>query len=395
METKRLVTIICLIAGVCFQAQPQNQPVFRADTFSIIYTLIDEVDTTLVLNNAHHLQDYGTRDCLSPGAVEAQNWIKGQFESYGLDVELQDFPLYNQNPSDNVIATLTGHVYPDEYVVIGGHYDSRAGGNLAPGADDNASGTCGVLEVARILSQYEFKRTIIFCAFSAEEYGLAGSEAYVTRCAQEGMYIIGYINMDMIGYQDPSEPFHSDMIAPPEAKDLADFYKEVAGIYLPGFPIYDGELSGYDSDHTSFNNWDYPGIFPFEDDIYHSPYIHTVLDTVGLSLNSTLLATNLIQAGLATVVTIAVPYDPVGIDLMAAVRQEVSIYPNPSHDRVYFKTGSDTPVAYSLISSDGKILMSGKFSGQAVLPVTSLTPGTYIIRMAGTDFIEHKRLILQ
>ncbi len=79
------------------------------------------------------------------------------------------------------IATLTGTKYPDEFIVLGGHFDSLTWVALEPRADDNASGTSGVIEIARILSQYEFDRAVIFCAFSGKEYGLHGSEAYAER----------------------------------------------------------------------------------------------------------------------------------------------------------------------------------------------------------------------
>jgi Zn-dependent M28 family amino/carboxypeptidase len=147
-----------------------------------------------------------------------------------------------------VIATLTGQVFPDEYVVLGGHYDSWSSSFRSPGADDNASGTSGVLEVARILSKYKFKRSIIFCAFSAEEYGLAGSDAFVGRCQSQGMNLLGYINMDMIGYHEAGTTLHSDMLNPPGAQSLADFYIDVAAIYLPDFIIEEGAPDGGDSD---------------------------------------------------------------------------------------------------------------------------------------------------
>ena len=95
--------------------------------------------------------------------------------------------------------------------------------NPAPGADDNASGSCGVMEAARILSQYNFSRSIIFCAFSGEEYGLYGSSAFASRAESEGLNIVGYFNLDMIGYRNPGDNLHTDVIAPSSAQDLVGF----------------------------------------------------------------------------------------------------------------------------------------------------------------------------
>jgi len=277
----------------------------RLDPDPFIVDLLTEVSTTNLMATIQHLQDYGTRNALKPESILAQNWIKDQFDSMGLSVELQDFPMSGGPASDNVIATQTGTKYPDEYIVMGGHYDSYTYSGLEPGADDNASGTAGVLEIARILSQYEFDRTIIYCAFSGEEYGLYGSEAYADRCASEGMNIHGYLNMDMTGYLEAGSTIHTDLIRPSSAQELGDFYIQVCSVYLPDFTIEPGTLVGGDSDHTSFNNAGYMGIFPFEDGSNYSPYIHTANDVIGPSVNNEEQVGIFTQAILATAVSMA------------------------------------------------------------------------------------------
>jgi hypothetical protein len=384
-----VLTVFCSFSGLA-----QIQPTYEVDTFDVIYDWITEVDTNLVLEDVQHLQDFYTRECLTPQAVEAQNWIKDQFESLGLSTEIQLIPMPG-NPSDNVIATLTGKLLPEEYVVIGGHYDSYTGNSFAPGADDNASGTAGVIEVARILSHYEFQRTIIFCAFSAEEYGLYGSEAYAKRCEQQGMEILGYFNMDMIGYQKPGTYIHTDIIAPPMAQPLVDFYTDVSAIYLPDFIIEEGILTGGDSDHTPFNNHGYLGIFPFEDAVYHSPFIHTTQDVVGTSYNSGLLAGKLIQAGLASVATLAIPYSNVGITETTAHEQMTSIYPNPARLTFNIKSEYPEPVQFELFSLQGVSLVKGQFSNLTSVDVTGIAPGTYIVKIFNNQFAEHKKLIIR
>jgi len=388
-----------ILISVCtvffnFSGNAQFQPVYRADTFSVIYDCISQVDTILLTEHVQHLQDYLTRNCLTEKAVEAQNWIKGQYDSLGLSVELQDFPLGGDDPSDNVIATMPGQLLPDEYVILGGHYDSWASGFFAPGADDNASGTSGVLEVARILSQYKFQRSIIFCAFSAEEYGLVGSNAYVLKCVDEGLNILGYINMDMIGYLEPGNYLHSDIIAPQSAKTLADFYKEVAAIYLPDFPVEDGALSGGDSDHTPFNNHGYQGIFPFEDVENYSPYIHTIYDVVGTSFNSPLLASKLIQAGLAAVATLAIPYDPVGEQILTTDRFKIKVYPNPAYGNFNISSNVSEPFHFELLSLQGSLLLKRDFTDHVNVDITGIIPGTYIIKVFNKNILEHRKLII-
>ncbi len=369
-------------------------PPLPPDTIPFIYDLIEEVDTVLFLEHVEHLQDYGTRECFSPQAVEAQNWLKEQFESYGMPVELQNFEVWGWDPSDNVIAIHEGVTNPSEYIILGAHYDSYTGGPLAPGADDNASGTAGVLEVARILTQYDFEKTLIFCAFSAEEYGLFGSEAYAQRCRQQGMNILGYINMDMIGYHFEGDELHSDMIAPPSAQELSNFYKATAGIYVPDFPIYDGSLTGGNSDHTSFNNNGYQGIFPFEDDQNHSPYIHTPMDTIGLSLNSPLLAMKLMQCALSALATVALPYTPTGTE-GPPEKIRVEMFPNPASGQITLKTNHHGELLYEVFSFHGKRLLKGYLPGTTRVDIGDLCAGNYMVRISGPDVHLLKKLVIR
>jgi hypothetical protein len=279
------------------------------DTF-VVY-LLNQINGNFITDRVQHLEDYGTRNAYAPESILAQQWIEEKFLEWGLEVEVMDFTMPGGPASDNVIATHTGTKYPDEYVVVGGHYDSISFSGDAPGADDNASGTSGVMEIARILSQYEFDRTIIFCAFSGEEYGLYGSAAYASRSAQQGMDILGYFNMDMIGYLAPgSLGMKTSLIYPQSAKELADFYTYVTSIYLPSFLVEPATLLGGDSDHTSFNNNGYMGIFPFEDVNNYSPYIHTANDLVGPSYNNELLAVTFTKAAMASIVTMANMLNP-------------------------------------------------------------------------------------
>ena len=364
------------------------------DTFQTIYEMIAMVDTGEFMPTIRHLENYGTRYCQSPEAVEAQNWIKAKFEEYPeLVVELQDFP-YGSGSSDNVIATLPGKVNPDQYIVMGSHYDSYSWGSTAPGADDNASGTAAVLELARILTQYEFEKSIIFCTFSAEEVGLIGSEYYASQAQAQGMDILGYFNFDMIGYRNGNDPIHTDMIAPASATELVDFYKGVVAIYLPDFNVYDAQLSGGDSDHTSFNNNGYMGIFPFEDVPNYSPYIHTVQDLVGPSVNSPEMATTFIQANLASVVSLSTPYVPVGTEDFIHDNTTLHLFPNPATSNVTFRSTVNEPLKIIIFSSLGQQVLQRTVSGQLTVDITSLSSGVYVVQATSQYGTEFHRLIV-
>ena len=280
----------------------------------LIQYLTEMVNTDSIMASIQHLQDYGTRIYYGSQAYEAQDWLKSKYEAMGLEVEIQEFSAAGNwwglpsTSSGNVIAIQTGTEYPDEYIVCGSHYDSITMSNYdnCPGADDNASGTAGILEIARILSQYEFERSIIYCNFSAEEVGLIGSYAYATRCNQQGMNILGYFNIDMSGYLKPGTQMHIDLIHPTSAATLANYYTNIANIYFPELPITSyPNLPGGDSDHTSFNQKGFMGIFPFEDRNNHSPYIHTANDIIGTSVNTPNQCRVFTQITFASITTLA------------------------------------------------------------------------------------------
>lgn len=116
-------------------------------------------------------------------------------------------------PASNVVGVLEGSdpKLKDEYIVVGAHYDhlGRGGdgslatreGDIHHGADDNASGTAGLLELARVFSQERarMRRSVVFVAFGGEEEGLIGSSFYVQHPARPLERTVAMLNMDMIG----------------------------------------------------------------------------------------------------------------------------------------------------------------------------------------------------
>jgi Zn-dependent M28 family amino/carboxypeptidase len=112
----------------------------------------------------------------------------------------------------NVVGMLRGRRKPEEYVLIGAHYDHvgvmampGAQDSIYNGADDNASGTAGLMLVARALSQLRRspERSIVFVAFSGEEKGLLGSRAFVQHPPLPLEHCVAMLNMDMIGRNHP------------------------------------------------------------------------------------------------------------------------------------------------------------------------------------------------
>jgi hypothetical protein len=165
--------------------------------------IADEVD---VASYRHYHQDeLFTHDGDDRGVGGADHHpardnILAAFQSFGLAAELHTFSAWGVT-GYNVVATQVGTAYPDVQYVIGGHYDSVDN----PGADDNASGVAGVMEVARVLSQHETECTIKYIAFDIEEWGLIGSDAYAQDHQSDD--IRGMISMDMIAWNGYGRSF--------------------------------------------------------------------------------------------------------------------------------------------------------------------------------------------
>ncbi|HZO32268.1 MAG TPA: M28 family metallopeptidase [Chloroflexota bacterium] len=162
-----------------------------------------------------------------------------------------------QSTGANVVATRPGGA---QTLVIGGHIDSVAAG---PGANDNASGTAVVLELARVMASRDTPFTLKFIGFDAEEIGLVGSNYYVSQLPEaERRSIAAMINLDMVGVGDSSRVGGSESLV-----RLAQASASRSGLTL-------GLLGdGGGSDHASFLRAGIPGLFIHRtsDPNYHSP----------------------------------------------------------------------------------------------------------------------------
>jgi Zn-dependent M28 family amino/carboxypeptidase len=117
--------------------------------------------------------------------------------------------------SHNVVAQITGSDAPNEYVVIGAHWDhfgtkqTDSGPKIYNGAVDNASGTAATLEIARIMNQIHqqtpFKRSILFANFTAEETGLIGSQEFATGGVVPTKQMVGLLNIDGMNVLDGTD----------------------------------------------------------------------------------------------------------------------------------------------------------------------------------------------
>ncbi|WP_299891254.1 M28 family peptidase [uncultured Lacinutrix sp.] len=128
----------------------------------------------------------------------AADYLVQRFQEYN-NLTVVDQP-FNTN-GRNIIATQLGQTSPNNIYMICAHYDSVA--NYC--ADDNASGTTAVIEIARILSEQCLDNTIVYALWDEEEIGLLGSNFYANLAQANGDNILGVLNIDMMGYDGDND----------------------------------------------------------------------------------------------------------------------------------------------------------------------------------------------
>jgi Zn-dependent M28 family amino/carboxypeptidase len=229
-----------------------------------------------------------------------QDRCAAALSAVGLDVELQTY-----DGGINVLGTLHGASASNEVVLVGAHYDSV---NDCPGADDNASGVAGVLEIARVLATHDYARTLVFACWDEEETGLDGSSAFVAGFSPL-QKLVAHYNFEMIGFASAepgsqSVPFGFDQLFPEQVQQLeanenrGDFIAVVAdsssnaaaselvararGVGLPTLRLdVPDTLKNSDlasdlrrSDHASFWRADLPGIMLTDTANFRNPNYH-------------------------------------------------------------------------------------------------------------------------
>ncbi len=264
------------------------------------------------------------------GIGAAKRWIYGEFKSYSpkLEVSYQTYrvrkgarrgQVLREVELSNVVAILPGTVDRDRFVLVTAHYDTvnlhrkpqftdaeriadlvkrgmeeaeaqrviqvfptvdtigdvdneaTAAETISPGVTDDGSGTAAVMELARVMSQYQFKKTLVFMAFAGEEIGLEGSKAYAAMAKQKGMQIEAVLNNDIIGSDTAGNGRNNNSMlrvfsdGPEDSpgRALLRYTKLMAERYVPSMHVemvFHGDRFNRGGDHTSFFTQGYAAV---------------------------------------------------------------------------------------------------------------------------------------
>src|SRR5687768_11034812 len=210
------IAILLTVTITAFTQAPRSRPDPE------VARMVKEVSARNIEASIRKLVSFGTRNTLSEqdnptrGIGAARDWIYSEFQKISsscgncLNVEKQSFiqPKANRIPEPttltNVIATLKGTSDPDRVYIVSGHYDSMCTSPTdakcdAPGANDDASGTAAVIELARVMSKRKFDATIVFMAVPGEEQGLLGAAHFAEQATLKATNIEAMFTNDIIG----------------------------------------------------------------------------------------------------------------------------------------------------------------------------------------------------
>jgi len=279
-------------------AAGRSYPFPVADT--LIERLVARVSADSIQKQIRRLQDFGTRFTPTDSCHAAEQYVFDYFTSLGLDsVELDSYDVQGY-VLHNVVGTKVGRRNPEQVAIICGHMDctSEDPWNLAPGAEDNASGTVMAIEAARVLVGESLDQTVKFIAFTGEEQGLLGSLHFAEAMRNINADITGVLNFDMIAW--PGGQFGVAIFCDSASYGLAQLEGHLADLYTT--LDHAVVIGSYGSDQLSFHEYGYRATAGAEYGGFY-PYYHTIGDTVGnLSMP---LAAEVAKMGIAGLVTLA------------------------------------------------------------------------------------------
>ena len=221
--------------------------------------------------------------------AQARDWIVATFAALpGLDVTTRSFSVGGSTVS-NIVAVSQGTTRPDDWIIVGAHYDSTSENPLvaAPGAEDNASGCAGVLEVARILTASPPEATVLYLCYAGEEQGLYGSFYHSSDLVTAGddAKVVAMVNMDMIGYNRPATVLDVKLETGAIGVGLVTILEDAAAEFTI---LVTETYSGFYccSDHEPYLDRGMPAVLTIEADYSVYPDYHRITDVpANLSLD--------------------------------------------------------------------------------------------------------------
>ena len=341
-----------------------------------------------------------TRYSTSAGCLTAAQAVFDKLQAYHLD---PGFQVHTPGHAPNIIGATSGVVNPDAVYILIGHLDDLPSSGLAPGADDNASGSALVTMLGEVMSCYAFANTVKFIAVTGEEFGLYGSTYYADDALARGENIQAVLNADMIGWEGNGTPApeNLDLNYNAASQWLGQLFAQCAQDYGTGCVVDAFSCPSLTaSDHAPFwaNGWSAVcGITDNEGYCGHNgnyPYYHTSNDTVTHCGNPSFYY-GAARAYLATLAHLADPFkirfDRDQVACSSTIQLTVGdrdLNANPSlQETATVQVWSTTEPAPETIQLTEQGSNSMIFTGLVTTTSTPPVSGDGIVSVTGTDTV--------
>ena len=254
--------------------------------------LVESVDANQFIAMLELLVGFQNRHSLSNNYLEVVDILREVLNNLGYATHIEPIDIFDRvnqfvGKSANLIAQKFGQNHPDaRLILVTAHLDSVNLRNqldnslIAPGADDNGSGSAGVMEMARVFSQLSGQHEIKFVLFGGEEQNLFGSSQYVENMApEEKARLVAVINMDMIGVRN-STPSTVLIEGASVSRNVMDALALRAAVHTD--LLVRTSENPFASDHVPFINEGLPAVLTIEGDDSQNSVIHTPDDVLSL-----------------------------------------------------------------------------------------------------------------
>ncbi len=371
--------IILLSVSFVSRAQEQN-PYYQS--------IVDQIDIDLLHENLETHVGFGSKQPGTDALIQSFNWLKSTYENWGYtDIAIDTF-YYTGHECYNLIVTKTGVIYPDIYLIVDGHYDTRNG----PGANDNGTGTAIVLECARLLKDVETDYSIRFIHFSAEEVGLIGSNHYVDYVVvPEDHQIKLVFNIDAVGgvngmnndiiicEQDESYPHENDL---PSSQ-----FTDTLAVLMEMYSDLSTEIDyAYATDYVPFMEEGYiiTGLYEYN----QTPYAHTPNDVIeNMDLD---YFYEVAKGSIAASLYFSGAHNYIGINESLDMR--ISVYPNPTSQYIDIYTNNDLVIKEVIIfNQNGSMVYTDFGFSNERIDLEFLPNGLYFLTLV----LDHNERIVE
>lgn len=347
-------------------------------------------------NNILDFTTFGVKEVGTTANENALNWLINKYTSFGYTDIVIDTFTYSSDFAYNLIVTKTGSVYPNRFVIIDGHYDTKNG----EGANDNGSGISMILEIARLLKNIDTEFSIKFINFSAEEVGLVGSSYYVNNIVvPQNLDIKILLNIDEVG--GVNGEVNNTIVCERDENNIpltnnvasANYTDTLARCMQLYSNLFTTISFAYSSDYMPFQSAGEIITGLFEDN--QSPYPHTINDVfANLDMNYVFeVAKGAVGASL---------YYAVAYDSLTSIKEfnqkEFEFYPNPATDfiTVKFNSEKNSKGNLKIVNLLGEVVYENRINEPTkTISLNHFTSGIYHLIIESDKFIQTQKFMVR